>query len=46
VVTREISEELQKATARVAVLELRVFTVALSVKTLREQINGDDDDKR
>jgi hypothetical protein len=43
VVTREVSEELQKATARVAVLELRVFTVALSVETLRKQISGDDD---
>ncbi len=41
-VKREISEELEKATTRVAVLELRVFTVTVGVKTLREQINGDD----
>ena len=41
-VKREISEELRKAASRVAVLELRVFTVTVGVKSLREQINGDN----
>ncbi len=40
-VKREIREELSKAARRVAVLELRVFTVTASVKILRAQISGE-----
>ncbi len=38
----ELNRAIRVATVRVEVLEIRVGAVATGVKTLREQINGDD----
>ena len=39
----KMNAEMLEMTVRVEVLEIRVGAVATGVKTLREQINGDDD---